>query len=190
VGDQADDIALEHPSRRGYELLRADGASKPKAHRTLVRDGRERRKSIIATAWASRSIAEMDTAHRVAVVVDGDLAPELENLARTCPVWSVRSPETEAVARRLWDAALPKAPGAPDAGLTLFDPGRTHEESLLSILNTVELHHGEYGQNPPVNVIEVFGTNATVAIGDALATLGFAEVHSSARGFTAHRTIE
>jgi hypothetical protein len=126
----------------------------------------------------------------VAVVVDGDLAPELENLARTCPVWSVRTPETKAVARRLWDAALPRAPGAPEAGLTLFDPDGTPEESLLSILNTVELHHGEYSQNPPVNVIEVFGTNATAASEEALAALGFAEVHRSAHGFTAHRTIE
>jgi hypothetical protein len=102
----------------------------------------------------------------------------------------VRTPDTDAVARRLWDAAPEQAPGGPDAGLTLFNPDRTPEESLLSILGTVELHHGAYSQNPPVSVIEVFGTTTTAAIGEALAALGFAEVHNSVHGFTARRATE
>lgn len=125
------------------------------------------------------------------IVVDADLAPEIESLASTSAVWAVRAPQTEAVARRVWGAAPPKAPRqAQDGSLTLFSPDGPPAESVLSILDTVELHHGEHGQSPPVSVIEVFGTTATAAIEQALAMLGFAEVDSSAHGFSAHRTRE
>jgi hypothetical protein len=74
-----------------------------------------------------------------------------------------------------------------ETGVTIFVPDATAEESLLSILEAVELHHGEYSHDPPVSVIEVVGADTSVAVLEHLAAYGFVRVEPASDGFTAHR---
>jgi hypothetical protein len=71
--------------------------------------------------------------------------------------------------------------------LTLFNADSGPENSLLSVLDAVDLHHGEYSHTPPLSIIEAFGTEPTGAIQEALATLGFTEIKSTDEGFVARR---
>jgi hypothetical protein len=132
----------------------------------------------------------VESAHQVAIVVRGDLAPELEALVRHRHVWAVRTPETEEVARRVWSEPETQHTDPLTAGLTLFNAGATAEMSLLSILDTVELHHGQYSHDPPLGVIEVLGTDATDAIREALAALDFTQINPSHVGFIALREVD
>jgi hypothetical protein len=94
------------------------------------------------------------------------------------PCLGGRAPETEDVADQTWRDFEPGEASSLEAGLTLFNADSGPENSLLSVLNMVELHHGEYSHTAPLSVIEVLGTEPTGAIQEALATLGFAEIKS------------
>ena len=121
------------------------------------------------------------------VVVREDLARDLERFARRQHVWAVRTPETEEVARRLWSNPRLTRPDPLATGLTLFNPDATPEDSLLSILDTVEEHHGEYSHDPPVSIIEVVGAGLSQTVREAFATLGFSQFEASGCGFVATR---
>ncbi|MGO9907992.1 MAG: hypothetical protein ACLPY3_20075 [Solirubrobacteraceae bacterium] len=71
--------------------------------------------------------------------------------------------------------------------MTLFNADSGPEHSLLSVLDAVDPHHGEYSHARPLSTIEVFGTEPTGAIHEALATLGFAEIKSTDEGFVVDR---
>jgi hypothetical protein len=117
---------------------------------------------------------------RVAIVVSSEAAPSVARLARECPVWAVRTPETESVARHARRGG---------ADVTLFAAGAEPESSLLSIIDEVELHHGALSHpDAPVGVIQVVGTSATDAIRDMFQSLGFTRLDSAPGGFVACRS--
>jgi hypothetical protein len=76
----------------------------------------------------------------VAVLVDPALASSIDHLVRDRHVWAARAPKTEEVAERVWRDFQPNQGDVLAAGLTLFDGGPTPEDSLLSLLDTVDLH--------------------------------------------------
>lgn len=129
----------------------------------------------------------MSEEHRVAIVVSDEFVAGLADLARTQHVWSARTPASEAVPQRVW-AYHAAADGDPlGSGVTLFDGGQTPADSLLSIVDTVELHHGSDSHDPPVKIIDVLGARATDEIRRAFADLGFLRFDDSADGFVARR---
>jgi hypothetical protein len=94
-------------------------------------------------------------------------------------------PENEAVAQRIWNQ-----PGehSLDSGVTLFQPsGRGPDEDCLSIIDTIEEHHGEHSHDPPLTIVEVFGANATAKVRNEFAALGFRRLEPSPSGFVAFR---
>jgi hypothetical protein len=99
----------------------------------------------------------------------------------------VRTPETEEVAQRTWSQREPDEARTLDVGVTLFNSSATCEASLLSVLETVELHHGERSQDPPVSIIEVLGTEPSEPIREAFAALGFVELLTTDLEFSARR---
>ncbi len=125
----------------------------------------------------------------MAIVLDPALFSSVEALARTCHVWVVRAPQTENIAERFWHDHQSDGGQWNESGLTLFTGASTPEESLVSILGDVELHHGQYSDDPPLSVIDVLGTAMTDHIREALTELGFTEVRGTDHGFTAHRQI-
>lgn len=123
-------------------------------------------------------------AYRVAIVVDREYGPRLQELASRFHVWAVRSPQNEA-ATEVVRASEPDY--SPDSGVSLFNAAADKDADLLSILSVVEEHHGAYSHDPPVGTIEVIGTQPTPAAREALADLGFRQLEPTAAGFLAHR---
>lgn len=76
--------------------------------------------------------ARAESVGRVAVVVNADLASELEDLVGCCSVWAVRTTDTEQVARRVWDARARVGLGVREGALTLFRSGRMPRRSADS----------------------------------------------------------
>jgi hypothetical protein len=65
-------------------------------------------------------------------------------------------------------------PRSLDAGARTFTcaAGASPEEALLGVLESVDLHHGEYSHDPPWSVLEVLGCAPTAAVEVAAAEYG------------------
>src|SRR4051794_31871527 len=98
----------------------------------------------------------------VRVVVDREFGERLEALPRAVPVWIVDSPGNTAAAARIRQEYSDPC----EAGITTFRayPQMSPERLFLAELATIDLHHGEYSQNPPYSAIEVIGCAPTAAI--------------------------
>jgi hypothetical protein len=120
----------------------------------------------------------------VAIVLDPNYAERIVELARQCHVWLVKSASNDPVVAVLWrdggDYSL-------EEGVTTFSPKETPEASFISILDEVEVHHGDYSHDPPLSVIEVIGLEPTEAVRDELSSYGFGDIELSAEGFVVRR---
>src|SRR3954447_23549982 len=98
----------------------------------------------------------------VCVVVDREFGKRLEALPRAVPVWIVDSPENTAAAARIREEYSDPC----DAGITTFRayPDTSPERLFLGMIATIDLHHGEFSQDPPYSAIEVIGCAPTAAI--------------------------
>ena len=122
--------------------------------------------------------------YRVRVVVEASFGERLAALPPGEPVWVVESAENTPVAKRLWS----EPPTSNQlAGITTFQPSLpdTAEEHLLSVLDTIDLHHGNYSADLPYSVLEVIGCEPSPRISAALDELGFSVVSRSESGFIA-----
>ncbi len=124
------------------------------------------------------------TEHRVAIVVDPSYAERIVSLARECHVWLVRSALNDPVVAAL---RQDHSGFSFDSGVTTFNGEDTPEASFLSILGTVEEHHGEDSHNPPLSVIEVIGLEPSALVRDELHSYGFGHIEPSHHGFVARR---
>ena len=124
-------------------------------------------------------------AYRVRVVVDRDFGERLAGLPPGEPVWIVRSDANTPVAHRLWA----ERPGHTHlTGVVTFRDGPgAPEELLLTMLDTIDLHHGEYSTATPYLEFEAFGTGLSPAIEAALGGLGFDTFDETPAGFLATR---
>jgi hypothetical protein len=116
---------------------------------------------------------------RVAVVVTPEHVRKIETLAAECPVWAVRTPESEAIAERVW--------GQGSASLTLFSGSAHPEETLLDVLPEIELHHGEESGFPPLGRVDVFGADPSDGLRREFGLLGLPRLCPQVGGFTASR---
>ena len=122
-----------------------------------------------------------ETPYVVAIVVDSQFGAHLRELNAVYPVWAVDSTANRETATELWGGGEAERR---DRGLTLFraEEGGSPADWCAEIIGTVEEHHGAYSHNPPVTVIEVYGTAATPALREAFAEYGFNEVVNTANG--------
>jgi hypothetical protein len=128
------------------------------------------------------------TGHELVVVLAGESAPELDELALSSPVWAVRTATTEEAARRIWEAHPPQGSDSLTCGLTLFNGEGNPANDLASILDEVDLHHGRSGGHiPPISAIRVLGAGPTDAVREALGSLGFPRLVTTPDGFVAYR---
>ena len=130
-----------------------------------------------------------DAVHAVALVVDPKFGDRLAVLAARLHVWIIDTPENHLAAAAIWSEN--KNHHSLERGTTTFraDPTSPPDESVASILETVDLHNGEYSHTPPWSVLEVFGANPTPQLVDALAGFGFLNIASTHDGFRAWRNI-
>ena len=123
----------------------------------------------------------MSTDAVVAVVLDPTFGERLREVAARCPVWTVPSPDNRRVVEELWQ----ERKGAPEApAVTIWTAAPS---GWLGILENIEVHHGEWSQIPPVNVLEVFGATPNDEIRRDLREYGYQVAEEREGGFTARR---
>jgi hypothetical protein len=90
------------------------------------------------------------------------------------------------VANRAWAAAQGVSL---EHGITLFKYAEadSSDQVCLDILETVDLHHGEYSHAPPWSEVEVYGAQLTPTLQSALVELGFSKFDVTTDGFVAVR---
>lgn len=129
---------------------------------------------------------EVSGGQEVVLMLSDSFASQLVDLARQYQVWACRTPVIERVARDFWEAHPPLQNVDAEAGITLFTGAGNPEEDLLSIVDTIELHHGLASKGPKVNSLRILGAQLTDSVREAIATLGFTRVELITGGFMAH----
>src|ERR1700732_1870265 len=78
------------------------------------------------------------------VVVDPNYGDRLETAAQIAPVWVVHTIDNQAACKRLW-SAHPTGDHREKGAVTCYEVGDAEDRlaNLLSILPTLEEHHGE-----------------------------------------------
>jgi hypothetical protein len=115
----------------------------------------------------------------VTVVVAPEHVSQIGTLAGECRSGVVRTPESEAIAERIWDQG--------SATLTFFNGSADAGETLLDVLPEIELHHGEASGFPPIGRIDVLGAEPSDALQREFALLGLPRLFLLTGGFTARR---
>jgi len=127
-----------------------------------------------------------DAPNTVTIVVDPEFGERLCAVAKETPVWIVDTPLNRAAVEVAWNPEqhLPN-------GVTTFrvEPNSTPEEWCAKILGTVDLHHGEYSQDPPYAVVEVIGTPLTNRLRQAFSEYELNAFAERVSGFRASRSI-
>src|SRR5882672_4750261 len=104
---------------------------------------------------------------KVHLIVAPEYGERLTGLPPGEPAWVADTPLNKSVIQRMWSQKW--------EGITSFQvaPTATPEDWLLSILDQVELHHGEYSQSPPYSVLHVVGTGLSGRLRTELEGCGF-----------------
>ena len=130
----------------------------------------------------------MAAGHRVVIVVRPGYAEEVRRIAGEQHVWAIRTAEYQRVA----DEDRQRSPNySLEHGVTLFGAGNQNpEDEVISILGTVEEHHGEYSHDPPLDEVEILGATPTPEVRAEFTAYGFTDIVPSDDGFVASRNAE
>ena len=133
-------------------------------------------------------MARKETTHGVAIVVDPTFGDKLVGLAARLHVWITDTAENKAAAHVVWRES--GGVHSLERGVTTFSVGPTDrpDEIVASVLETIDLHHGEYSHSPTWTVLEVYGANPTPSLSAVLAERGFTNIAPTPDGFTASRS--
>ena len=116
---------------------------------------------------------------RVIIIVDRDYGARLRLLPDELPAWVIDSPKNHPVIVELWES---RKRWSQTGMLTSFvdQPDATPEYCLISILDTIDLHHGAYSQKNPWSIAQVVGAEPFPEVAQAMNALGFL-LHSESR---------
>jgi hypothetical protein len=119
---------------------------------------------------------------KVHLIVASDYGERLRDLPPGEIAWVADTPPNKTVVQHLWTQKR--------EGITSFQvaPNATPEDWLISILDQVELHHGEYSQLPPYSALQVVGTGLSRRLRAALESYGFGQFEDTPDGFLAYKT--
>jgi hypothetical protein len=123
----------------------------------------------------------------VVLVIDPAFGDPLREIAARHDTWVVPSESNKAVVEEMWAA---KAAGDAIPSLTLWSvpmPAIT-EDQWLAMLDEIELHHGDYSSDPPMDTLSVYGTAVTPAITAALREYEYTSVKATKFGFLAFKS--
>lgn len=125
--------------------------------------------------------------YSIRVVLDRSFGERLSALPAGKPVWLIKSPINTPVAQRLWTERPAKDHLT---GITTFEASVSEipEETFLSIVDTIDLHHGEFSSGSPYYVLLVIGCTVTPEIRLALEERGFRIAAENSDGFSAIRS--
>ncbi len=91
----------------------------------------------------------------VAIVVDPDFGDRLNSIAERMPVWVADTPGNAAAIKRLFRELRRTGEGSVTSFIV---DKKAHPTSVLpATIESVNLHHGMYSQDPPYRQIKVYG---------------------------------
>ena len=130
----------------------------------------------------------MKKKHEIAVVVEPCFGARLPDLAKQVHVWICASDENSEAVRSYWDSETKDA-NSFESGATEYqiDTSGTPEDWCCNIVPTVDLHHGEFSNDPPWSSIRVYGTALTDRVRSVLVSFGASHFKVSPDGFIATR---
>lgn len=122
----------------------------------------------------------------IGLVLDPEFSSRLGGLSGQMHVWALDSTPNRASAEAIWEE---RPTYLPDQGITLFQScsGQSEYDACAGILPAIDLHHGEFSQEPPYQVVEVFGCLLTDALRSRFGEFGFNEFSPTSDGFIARR---
>jgi hypothetical protein len=123
----------------------------------------------------------------IAIVVDPHFGERLAELAERMPVWIVDTPANRSAAERVWRSAAGGERGPREVTTFRADPAGTRADWIVAIAAEVDLHHGEWSEDPPYAAIEVVGADPTDPLRAALGAYGLTVVERTADGFRGSR---
>jgi hypothetical protein len=128
----------------------------------------------------------MTEPYKVFLIVDPAFGEALAKLPPHVPVWIIESDLNTPVVERLRQERVEESHLQ---GITTFKekPSLDPVEQAISMLEQVDLHHGEFSADPPYSILEVVGCTANDDMTQELQDYGFAVSEITKGGFTATR---
>jgi hypothetical protein len=125
----------------------------------------------------------------VFVVLEQEYGAGLLNLLPSGPIWAVNTSTNRVVAQDYW-SEHPEISYLD--GITVFDFANdaSPEDTLVSELANIDLHHGIHSADPPYTILEIIGTNVTERIKQELGHYGFNRFDTTSAGFRAIRPLQ
>jgi hypothetical protein len=126
--------------------------------------------------------------YSVHVIVDPEFGVRLREIRMGEPVWIADTDINRAACETI---RRERKPQSHVVGLTSFkvDKALGPEDWLISELETIELHHGEYSHDPPWSRINVIGAKWTARIQRELEQFGFKAYVDTHEGFEATKEV-
>jgi hypothetical protein len=121
----------------------------------------------------------------ISVVLDPEYGVKVFDLAERGPVWITPSPTNRAAAEQYWATKSDTS-----NMVTIWSDPRVGatEEEWLSILDDLQLHHGEEWSGPGIAGVEVLGASLTAPAESALREFGYERAENTPSGFRAVRS--
>ncbi|HST51656.1 MAG TPA: hypothetical protein VLJ61_06550 [Pyrinomonadaceae bacterium] len=131
-------------------------------------------------------MATPERINKVALVLDSDFGERLLSMASDRHIWVIDTPRNRVVAAEYW--ARNSGPKV-ENGITTFKVLEDDSalERCLGILQTIDLHHGEYSSDPPYSILEVIGLPLSYEVESALRELDFRTFETTDQGFLAKK---
>ena len=130
---------------------------------------------------------DMTEAYKVILIVDPDFGESLAALPPHVPVWIIESELNRPVVERLRHHE--RAEESHLQGITTFkqEQDLSAEEQAISMLEQVDLHHGEFSADPPYSILEIIGCTATDDLKQELQGYGLVISEFTVQGLIAIR---
>ena len=103
----------------------------------------------------------------IAIVVDPAFGSRVDTLPADWPLWVAKTPINTPVVQVLRKTR-------PESSITEFTGDLKQEPTIwcVSVLQTVDLHHGPYSSDPPYRSLRVYGTPLTDDLREVLTQFG------------------
>jgi hypothetical protein len=121
---------------------------------------------------------------KVALIAGSGFTGDLLSLALSSHVWIADRAVNFEEVRGIWENRKYKEGMG---SITTFVACELPEESVANMLLTIDLHHGEYSQEPRWQIITVIGAQPTLEIREILSSLGVDSVEETVDGFWGQR---
>ena len=91
------------------------------------------------------------SSYKVHIIIDPEYGEKIRNLPEGEPVWVVESSINYPIIQSLWEQNILYTNHL--TGITSFQNSNydSNDDILLSMIDSIEDHHGEYSHDPPYN---------------------------------------